>query len=138
MTPNPQDSAVALEVEREAIDQQVRQIYVSQGPRGLMQLCIQLLAEKARASQSDGTSGEWQAIETAPTFGSILLYWRRAGVCVGSFSIDDQFDQRPKGWQCPEAGWRGEADELIPRNQDDCTHWMPLPSAPNQGENHVG
>lgn len=74
--------------------------------------------------------GQWRPISTAPTHGHILLFWKHAGACVGYWGIDDGFDRRPKKWQCPEAGWKGEADTLIPRNQEDCTHWMPLPHPP--------
>lgn len=39
--------------------------------------------------------------------------------------------ERPEGWKAPPEGWRCVDDEAIPRNQGDCTHWMPLPAAPN-------
>lgn len=77
-------------------------------------------------------SMEWMPIETAPTNGKrILLWWRTCpDASVGYFDIDDQFGERRKGWPCPEYGWRCEGDDVIPKNQKDCTHWMPLPPPP--------
>lgn len=193
MTPNPQDSAVALEVERairEALDAgptpcewsamvKPSASYSDHGWRAvamcgakwmvgapsrvmladggwnneanaaLMAACNpdamrSLLAEidRLRASQSDGTSGGWQAIETAPEGVLLVVGWLDAEDEAHPERHD--FDYLEDGvWQkhtenveyfqaCAPAGSRG------PKEQAPYTHWMPLPAAPTQGENHVG
>lgn len=73
----------------------------------------------------------WQPIETAPMNRRILLWWRTCREPhIGQWDIDEEYDQRPKSWKSPEEGWRNCGDQCIPRNQSDCTHWMPLPSPP--------
>lgn len=94
--------------------------------------------EKARAilalfqAQGSGERG-WRTIDSAPKDGQdILLWWRLCtNPSVGRWSIDDAFDEHDEGWPCPEEGWRSDGDQCIPRNQSDCTHWMPLPAAPD-------
>ena len=78
----------------------------------------------------------WRPIETAPTDRRILLYWTHAGAAVGQYCVDDTFAMRDaRRWKCPETGWRCDGDQVIPINQEDCTHWMPLPSPPTpEGE----
>ena len=64
----------------------------------------------------------WRPIEEAPTDGTtILLWWRysRHGV-VGRWNGD----------QDGEFGWAGDEDDCIPRNQQDCLYWQPLPERP--------
>ena len=75
-------------------------------------------------------STNWQPISTAPNSGTIRLWWRNAGECTGHFAVD--VDWLP-GKGTPREGWKGEADECIPLNQDDCTHWM-LQSLPPSGQ----
>lgn len=74
-------------------------------------------------------STTWQPISTAPTSGTIRLWWRNAGECTGHFAIDEEW--KP-GLATPREGWKCDGDEAIPRNQEDCTHWM-LQSQPPQG-----
>lgn len=70
-------------------------------------------------------------IETAmATSNPVLLYWRGAGWVRGRYVVDDRWDFRPRGWLSPYQGWRNDGDDVIPRNQEDCTHWQPLPAAP--------
>ena len=91
--------------------------------------------DKARSilalPQQDEPEG-WRPIETAPKDGRrILLWWRTCTEPItGSWCIDDTYDDRPKGWNSPEQGWCADGDQCIPRNQKDCTNWMPLPPAP--------
>lgn len=75
---------------------------------------------------------KWQPIETAPTGGTRILLWWRSCIypSIGSYELDEQFNSRPRGWRAPEEGWRNIGDQCIPRNQEDCTHWMPLPKPP--------
>lgn len=82
---------------------------------------------------------EWQPIKTAPQdIGKpLLLMWVGRGPSSGCWDLDDEFDARPKGWVSPEYGWRGHQDMCIPRNQEMCTHWMPLPAAPTNQINPV-
>jgi len=75
-------------------------------------------------------STTWQPISTAPTSGTIRLWWRNAGETTGYFAIDE--DWKPRS-PTPREGWKGEADDAIPSNQDDCTHWM-LQSLPPPGQ----
>ncbi len=76
---------------------------------------------------SEDPDRSWQPIATAPTIGTILLWWKGAGACTGSFAIDE--DWTPKS-SSPREGWKGDADDGIPCNQEDCTHWMLLPKPP--------
>lgn len=66
----------------------------------------------------------WQPIETAPMLGKpLLLYWKHAGWMRGRF-VDEP---RWHGWMC-------DGDQVMPLNQSDCTHWMPLPASPSPTE----
>lgn len=64
---------------------------------------------------------KWQTMETAPRDGTrILLWWKTCtSPSVGWYTFDD-FGE----------GFRCDGDECIPHNQDDCTHWRPLPPPP--------
>ena len=63
---------------------------------------------------------DWQPIESAPTSGEpILLYWRYAGWMRGRFVNDER-----------GSGWMNDGDMVLPKNQRDCTQWMPLPPPP--------
>lgn len=66
---------------------------------------------------------DWRPIATAPTTGTILLWWKNAGAVTGSFAIDEDWN---RGSSTPREGWKGDGDECIPRNQEDCTHWQLL------------
>lgn len=79
--------------------------------------------------------GGWEDISTAPNntdhMRPILLFWKSAGVGLGWYDVDDDYATRPASWRCPETGWICEGDQCIPINQEDCTHWMPLPPPPS-------
>lgn len=64
----------------------------------------------------------WRPISEAPVDGrKLLLWWRLCKEPVtGCFCEDD--DGR--------YGWRGDGDMCIPINQEDCTHFAPLPEPP--------
>jgi hypothetical protein len=67
---------------------------------------------------------DWKTIDTAPQDGEdILTWWKHAGVRVCFWNKEGDMNMR--------AGWRSEADNCTPINQEDCTHWMPLPSGPS-------
>lgn len=74
---------------------------------------------------------EWQPIETAPRDGTaILLWWKHCPTpSVGCWDIGlgDESDTR---YVCHPQGWISEGDDCIPKNQQDCTHWMHLPAPP--------
>lgn len=74
-------------------------------------------------------STSWQPISTAPSSGTIRLWWRNAGETTGSFAVDEDWTPKSK---TPREGWKGEGDQCIPCNQEDCTHWM-LQSEPPTG-----
>lgn len=154
MTPNPQDSAVALEVELlpcpfcgAHLPEFTRCIAGSNRHRIKCTECpgraefFSSTAEQAvaawnrRASQSDGTSGGWQPIETAPKDGSdVLLYCKGKGVVRGRWN-NCRFATLPRPY------WTNDREHLwgvLSTRIDQPTHWMNLPAAPNQGENHVG
>lgn len=88
-------------------------------PADLPHDCEPLFAapQPARDAYDAGNCGAWRDIKTAPNHGEILLWWKYAGVGVGS-------------WNDEGNGWRCEGDECVPKNQSDCTHWMPMPPAP--------
>lgn len=89
---------------------------------------------RAAAPASPLPGGGWQDISTAPALTDhmkpVLLFWQSSGVGLGYYDIDDDYRNRPKWWVSPAAGWRCFGDQCIPVNQQDCTHWMPLPAAP--------
>lgn len=93
---------------------------------------LSLVAADKRGQDAWDASARWQPIETAPKNGQrVLLWWRTCKEAVrGRFSFDEEFDDRPETWPSPEFGWRCDGDQCIPRNQEDCTHWMPLPPPP--------
>lgn len=73
------------------------------------------------AIAAPGVAQGWKPITTAPMFGEpVLLWWRFAGAMRGRFVNDQSGD----GWMC-------DGDQILPINQADCTHWMPLPAAPS-------
>lgn len=75
------------------------------------------------------TAHGWRPMTTAPTSRPIILLWRTAPWPLrGEWSIDEEFDTRPKGWVSPESGWRNDGDQCIPRNQEDCIGWQELPA----------
>lgn len=137
MTHNPQDSAVALEVERAAFEAEMAKRspgcdftrfnkdnytngYVHNAWEGW----------QARASQADGTSGGWISVdEQLPAVNEKVMFYRAEGWCFG--------------WRIGETEWADDSFQDRDGYPSSCygvTHWMPLPSAPNQsqGENHVG
>lgn len=65
----------------------------------------------------------WKPIATAPKDGAaIILWWRYCKhPAVGRWFDAD--DENREGWRC-------DGDECVPKNQKDCTHWMPLPKPP--------
>lgn len=96
-----------------------------QSPRLAEQLYRQVITkdriyyEPAERQQSPRLEREgWQPIETAPRLQEILLWWRHGGLGVG-------------GWDDEGDGWRCEGDACVPKNQSDCTHWMPKPAGPS-------
>ena len=85
----------------------------------------------AALSQPPAPAEGWRPIETAPKDGRpVLLWWSTRGASVGRYEHDDMFSERPSSWVSPEFGWRSDGDLCIPVNQEHCTHWMPLPAAP--------
>lgn len=89
--------------------------------------------------------GGWQDIASAPPadhMNTILIAWKSRGVCESYWDVDDDFADRPMGWRSPECGWRSPGDQCIPVDQENCTHWMPLPAPPPEsasrglGEDH--
>jgi hypothetical protein len=82
----------------------------------------------------------WQPIATAPQSGKkILLCWpKHKIVASGRYDIDEEFDYRPNYWVSPSEGWRNDGDQCIPRNQEDCTLWQPLPPLPSTGSTGGG
>lgn len=139
MTPNPQDSAVALEVERAAFEAWAKK----RGNRldkfgsalGIWayeddETQAAFVAWQARASQSHGTSGGWRPISTAPV-GKQMFVARAFDVPVvlGRLYTTD-----------PYCVWQEEKGKFArwPHGAMQPTHWHALPAAPTQGENHVG
>jgi hypothetical protein len=72
----------------------------------------------------------WQPIETAPKDRDVLLYCKARGAVRGRWE-DCYFARNPRPY------WTNDREALFgvtgTRN-DQPTHWMPLPPAPNQGE----
>ena len=87
---------------------------------------IEKIGALARASLSP-----WREIESAPKDGTPLLLWWRGCYWpgVGRYEVGGDND-RDEGWRC-------DGDECTPKNQQDCTHWMPLPPPPSNGEREV-
>ncbi len=75
---------------------------------------------------AEQAANPWRPIESAPEDGThILLWWRTCLTPVSGRWVD--------GGEGGHGGWRGDGDMVIPTNQGDCTHWMPLPEPP-EGE----
>ena len=65
----------------------------------------------------------WQPIDTAPRTGeAVLLWWKYSREpFIGRWGeIKGQ-----KGWCC-------DGDHHLPKQQKQCTHWMPLPEPPKE------
>lgn len=148
MTPNPQDSAVALEVELlpcpfcgAHLPEFTRCIAGSNRHRIKCTECpgraefFSSTAEQAvaawnrRASQSDGTSGGWISVdERLPADGEsvVVLYWPYNNRSNHQCMTGAVFNAYSGLFLTDTDG-----DELHPPS-----HWMPAPPLPNQGENH--
>jgi len=78
---------------------------------------------RAREIQEIEQAREWMPIRSAPMSGEpVLLWWQRCKHPTVGRWIEDETGT---GWMC-------EGDACMPKNQNDCTHWMPLPSGPSQ------
>ena len=68
---------------------------------------------------------EWRSIDSAPKSGApILLWWQRCKHPAIGRWVDDETG----------TGWMSEGDQCMPKNQNDCTHWQPLPQPPKTGD----
>lgn len=137
MTPNPQDSAVALEVERAkfeawALSERWICSINSFGEYTYETVRDGWDAWKARASQSDGTSGGWRPIASAPKDGTWFLAFYNGRVEFFRWQELKLYPQDPVGWR--------DSFINVYREGTGPTVWQPMPTppAPNQGENHVG
>lgn len=75
---------------------------------------------------------EWFPIATAPhSARKILLWWRGSGCAVGHWSVQLSLNGQHKF-----AGWCRVQDKAVPKNQEDCTHWMELPPEPEGVEQY--
>lgn len=92
-----------------------------------------LLSAARDEGRAEGLGG-WEPIETAPNntdhMRPILAFWKHRGVQQTYWDVDEEYSDRPKGWRSPECGWRCDGDRCIPVNQEDVTHWRPLPARP--------
>lgn len=75
------------------------------------------------------SAAAWQPIQTAPKSGeAVLLWWSCCkDPAVGRWEDD-----------CIREGWRCDGDQCVPKNQHNCTHWMPLPEPPNDELKNAG
>jgi len=74
--------------------------------------------ERDAATEPVGLGNGWLMIDSAPKSGKpALLWWRRCTHPAVGRWVDDEAGV---GWVC-------DGDQCMPANQDDCTHWMPLP-----------
>jgi len=102
---------------------------------GLSQTALDAVNAALAFLPDDVSEDAWQPIETCETWRfdfqrPMLANWKSRGVCETYWDEDDDFDSRPKGWRSPRYGWRSPGDQCIPVNQDDVTHWQPLPAPP--------
>jgi len=70
---------------------------------------------------------EWQPIATAPKDADVLLYCPRRGVVRGKWD-DCRYARNPKPY------WSHDRERIFGTREtrdDQPTHWMPLPEAPN-------
>ncbi len=81
---------------------------------------------------SEGNSGQWQPIETAPRDGSAIISLVHGKVVIVKYTgIIDWFDETTCGasrYAWIEEGAEDADNELLP------THWMPLPEPPQEVE----
>lgn len=78
------------------------------------------------AARPIDTAEPWKTDHMRP----VLVYWTSRGWCETYYDIDDEWDERPKGWVSPQEGWRSQGDQCIPVNQKAATHWQPMPPVP--------
>ena len=70
---------------------------------------------------SPAPTGAWQPIRNALKKKAVLLWWSGCkNPAVGRW----EYDGITEGWRC-------DGDQCVPKNQHNCTHWMPLPEPPN-------
>jgi hypothetical protein len=103
----------------------VKLVYVKRW-RTIVPLPAKYADEIVEALRIDPAATSWKPIETAPQSGEVLLWWNNgAGVSVG-------------WWDDENEGWRNEGDDCVPKNQSNCTHWMPKPAGPLVSRPHRG
>ena len=93
----------------------------------------------ALAVGDEGIREGWQPIETAPKDGTpIILFWPNIPAGAKAMrSVDKRYTGISVGWfEASEygVGFINKGDRVVPVNQDDCTHWQPLPTPPSRGE----
>jgi len=82
----------------------------------------------ALSRPAPGWDEAWRPIETAPKDGTVILLWWQTcrTAAIGRWEVRGSHD----GPSITYEGWKCHDDQVIPTNQNDCTHWMQLPGAP--------
>lgn len=92
-------------------------------------LCL-AVAAAIRALIHEAPSREgWQPIETAPRDGSEIILHDRGTVGTGFYSEAPEARRAEAGWF-----WEDDRGNLLIAKNADPTHWMPLPSPPQDRE----
>ena len=99
---------------------------------GMVHVNIGDLAAAIQAASQSKDAGGWQKIESAPRDGTrVLLWWTTCrDVHAGKYTYDEDSPYQKEGFRC-------DGDECIPRNQQDCIKWQPLPAAPKADAGEV-
>ena len=94
--------------------------------------CAELVRARARiaALEAEASEGQrWQPIGTAPRDGREVILHDRGTVGTGFYSEAPEARRAEAGWF-----WEDDRGNLLIAKNADPTHWMPLPSPPQDRE----
>ena len=119
------EKALRERVQRElfALNASAQMCVGAAGVGDFSELCGWIDATKARLLASTRAL-EWQPISTASKTGEpLMLWWRYCQIPAIGCWVEDETGTGRTGWKC-------DTDDCVPKNQEDCTHWLYLPAYP--------
>lgn len=75
---------------------------------------------------------EWNLIEDAPKDGTDILLFlpKYNSVCIGNYNITESFTNGELNYR--HEGWFTGMYKILGTEEQEPTHWMPVPNGPNR------